>query len=127
MRPVESSDKMQRVHSDIRGEVYQKALAMERAGEKILKLNTGNPACFGFTMPESVRRALLDNADRAVAYCDPQGMPEARQALLAYHRGRGIQDITADDIFIGNGVSELAPMICSRRIWSFLMLSRKYY
>ena len=113
MRPVESSDKMQRVHSDIRGEVYQKALAMERAGEKILKLNTGNPACFGFTMPESVRRALLDNADRAVAYCDPQGMPEARQALLAYHRSRGIQDITADDIFIGNGVSELAPMVCS--------------
>ncbi len=113
MTGVESSDKLRRIHSDIRGEAYQRALAMERAGVEVLKLNTGNPASFGFGMPDSVRRALLANADRAVAYCDPQGMPEARQALVDYHRRQGLQDIDIGDIFIGNGVSELAPMVCS--------------
>ena len=113
MAVVESSDKMRHVHSDIRGPVYQKALAMERQGIEVLKLNTGNPATFGFGMPDSVRGALLANADRAVAYCDPQGMPEARQALVDYHRSRGLQDVDIDDVFIGNGVSELAPMVCS--------------
>ena len=113
MRPIESSDKLKHVQSDIRGPVYQKALAMERQGVEILKLNTGNPGTFGFTMPDSVRNALLANADKAVAYCDPKGMPEAREALRAYHVSRGLQDITADDIFIGNGVSEMAQMLCS--------------
>ncbi len=113
MRPIESSDKLKLVHSDIRGPVYQKALEMERRGIEILKLNTGNPASFGFTMPPSVRHALLDNLDRAVAYCDPKGMPEAREALRAYHAAQGVQDLSADDIFIGNGVSEVAQMLCS--------------
>ena len=110
---VRSSDKLRRIHSDIRGPIYRLAVQMERAGIPVLKLNTGNPAAFGFTMPDSVRRALAENADRAVAYCDARGMPQARQALLAYHRGRGIENLTADDIFIGNGVSELAEMVCS--------------
>ena len=64
-------------------------------------------------MPASVKNALLANTDKAVAYCDAKGMPEAREALCAYHRSRGLQDITADDIYIGNGVSELAPMLVS--------------
>ena len=113
MRPIESSDKLKLVHSDIRGPIYQKALEMERRGVEILKLNTGNPGSFGFTMPNSVKNALLSNADRAVPYCDPKGMPEAREALLAYHTAQGVQGITADDIFIGNGVSEMAQMLCS--------------
>ena len=113
MRPIESSDKLKLVHSDIRGPVYQKALDMERRGIEILKLNTGNPGAFGFTMPESVKTALMANADKAVAYCDPKGMPEAREALRAYHAAQGLKDISADDIFIGNGVSEMAQMLCS--------------
>ena len=113
MQPIESSDKLKLVHSDIRGPVYQKALEMERRGVEILKLNTGNPGTFGFTMPDSVRNALLENADKAVAYCDPKGMPEAREALRDYHLSRGLQGVTADDIFIGNGVSEMAQMLCS--------------
>ncbi|MCD7768983.1 MAG: aminotransferase class I/II-fold pyridoxal phosphate-dependent enzyme [Oscillospiraceae bacterium] len=113
MRPVESSDKLKIVHSDIRGPVFEKAQEMSRQGIEVLKLNTGNPATFGFTMPPSVKNALLANADKAVAYCDAKGMPEARQALAEYHTSRGLQDITPDDIYIGNGVSELAPMICN--------------
>ncbi len=113
MKPIESSDKLKIVHSDIRGPVFEKAQEMSRQGIEVLKLNTGNPATFGFTMPPSVKNALLANTDKAVAYCDSKGMPEARQALAEYHTSRGLQDVTPDDIFIGNGVSELAPMICN--------------
>ena len=113
MTVVESSDKLKLVHSDIRGPVYQKALEMERRGIPVLKLNTGNPGSFGFGMPESVRRALLENLDRAVAYCDPGGLPQAREALRAYHASRGLEDVTESDIFIGNGVSEMAQMVCT--------------
>ena len=113
MQPIESSDKMKLVHSDIRGPVYERALAMESSGIKILKLNTGNPGAFGFTMPDSVRKALLEGVDRAVAYCDPRGMPEARDALRAYHTNQGLQGVRMEDIFIGNGVSEMAQMVCT--------------
>jgi len=110
---IESSDKLKLVHSDIRGPVFEKAMEMSRAGIEVLKLNTGNPATFGFGMPDSVKRALLANTDKAVAYCDAKGMPEAREAICAYHKSRGLQGITPNDIFIGNGVSEIAQMLCS--------------
>lgn len=113
MRMIESSEKLKLVHSDIRGPVFEKAQEMIRGGVDVLKLNTGNPATFGFTMPDSVRKALLENADKAVAYCDAKGMPEAREAICAYHLSGGIQDIRPDDVYIGNGVSELATMLCS--------------
>ncbi len=113
MKAIESSDKLKLVHSDIRGPVFEKAMEMTRAGIEVLKLNTGNPATFGFGMPDSVRQSLTANLDRAVAYCDARGMPDAREAICKYHLSRGLQGITPDDIFIGNGVSEIAQMICS--------------
>ena len=113
MAKIESSDKLKNVYSDIRGPVYEKALEMGKAGIEVLKLNTGNPAAFGFTMPDSVKNAIVSNIDRATAYCDAKGMPEARKAICAYHLSRGFQEITPDDVFFGNGVSELAPMLCS--------------
>ncbi|MBQ1320325.1 MAG: aminotransferase class I/II-fold pyridoxal phosphate-dependent enzyme [Solobacterium sp.] len=113
MKPIGSSDKMQLIRSDIRGRVYEKSLEMIKQGIHITRLNTGNPATFGFGMPDSVRNALLNNADKAVAYCDPRGMDDARQAIIAYHESRGIQGLTEDDVYIGNGISELASMICT--------------
>ena len=113
MKPIESSDKLKLVHSDIRGPVFEKAMEMTRAGIEVLKLNTGNPATFGFGMPDSVRQALLANTDKAVAYCDAKGMPEARQAICDYHLSRGLRGVTPNDIFVGNGVSEIAQMLCS--------------
>lgn len=113
MKPIESSEKLKVIHSDIRGPVYEKAMQMRAQGIDVLRLNTGNPATFGFEMPLSVRDALLENADKAVPYCDPKGMTEARQAICDYHTKHGIGGLTPDDIFIGNGVSELAPMILS--------------
>lgn len=104
------SDKLKHVHSDIRGPVFVEAMRMRKAGIDVLRLNTGNPAIFGFDMPASVRNALINNADKAVPYCDLKGMPEARDAICAYHKGKGLTDITPDDVFIGNGVSELVTM-----------------
>ncbi len=107
---IERALKLEHVHSDIRGPLYTEAQRMMKEGTDVLRLNTGNPATFGFTMPDSVRNALLNNADKAVAYCDLKGMPEAREAICKYHLSKGIVGITPDDIYIGNGVSELVSM-----------------
>lgn len=108
-----TADKMQEIASDIRGKNFYTALELEAKGEKILKLNTGNPAAFGFGMPESVRKALTENMDKAVGYCDVRGMIPARKAIEAYHRAKNVSAFTIDDIFIGNGVSEIASMIAT--------------
>ncbi len=111
MELIFKSDKLQNVHSDIRGPVFMEANRMRAEGIDVLRLNTGNPATFGFGMPDSVKNALLNNADKAVAYCDLKGMPDAREAICAYHKAKGIEGITPDDVFIGNGVSELVTMV----------------
>jgi len=108
---ISIAERMAEVHSDIRGPIFVEANRMSAQGIDVLKLNTGNPATFGFKMPDSVRSALLENADKAVAYCDLKGMPAARRAICDYHLGRGIQGIDPDCIFIGNGVSEVAQMV----------------
>ncbi len=107
------ASRMDGIGSDIRGKNFWAALDLEKQGHKILKLNTGNPAAFGFKMPESVRKALVENMDRAVGYSDVRGMIDARQAIYDYHVSKGIENFTADDIFIGNGVSEIASMIAT--------------
>ena len=104
---IQLADRMEHVHSDIRGELYREAMAMQARGIDVLKLNTGNPAAFGFPLPESIRTALEGREADAVAYCDFQGMPEAREAIAAYHRSKGIDSVEAKDVFIGNGVSEV--------------------
>ena len=110
MREIMRSDKLQLVHSDIRGPVFVESNRMRAQGIDVLRLNTGNPATFDFKMPDSVRNALINNADKAVAYCDLKGMPDAREAICNYHKSKGIEGITPDDVFIGNGVSELVTM-----------------
>lgn len=104
---IHIADRMAHVHSDIRGELYRQAIAMQERGIEVMKLNTGNPAAFGFPLPESIRGALEGNIDKAVAYCDFQGMPEAREAIARYAERKGIQGVNAGDVFVGNGVSEV--------------------
>ena len=101
------SKNMENVHSDIRGPLFYEALEMEKRGAKVLKLNTGNPASFGFNMSESIHDALKEQINKALGYCDFRGMPESREAILAYHKSKGLCDISSDDIYIGNGVSEV--------------------
>ena len=107
MERIHGAKRMELIHSDIRGPLFLEANEMQKRGINVLKLNTGNPASFGFTMPDSIRAALDGSLDRAVGYCDFRGMPEGRAAIAAYHRSRGITDITDDDVFVGNGVSEV--------------------
>ena len=104
---IQLANRMESVHSDIRGPLFREALAMQKNGIDVLKLNTGNPAAFGFPLPESIRQAIEGNENRAVAYCDFQGMPEARQAIADYHGAKGIAGLHPDDIYVGNGVSEV--------------------
>lgn len=99
------------VQSDIRGPLYEEALRMESEGKKVLKLNTGNPAAFGFELPESVREALFSGVEKASPYCDVKGMKMAREAILAYHKKNGIQSTSMEDIFLSNGVSEMVQML----------------
>jgi len=100
---VTRSDRLDHVHSDIRGPLYQEALRMESEGINVLKLNTGNPGRFGFKLPNSVRQALALHIDEAVPYCDVRGMAAARNVICTYHIGRGLQGIMPNDVFICNG------------------------
>lgn len=100
--------KLELIHSDIRGPLFYEAMEMQNRGIDVLRLNTGNPATFGFTMSESIYSALKDREHLGVGYCDFRGMPEARHAILEYHKQKGLCNISENDIFIGNGVSEVA-------------------
>ena len=104
---IKLADRMADIHSDIRGPLYREALKLQEQGRNILKLNTGNPAAFGFTLPESIRAAIEGRENEAVAYCDFQGMPAARRAIIDYCIKKGIEDVEPEDVFIGNGVSEV--------------------
>lgn len=107
MEKIERALRMSNVHSDIRGPLFMEAMKMQEQGIDILKLNTGNPATFGFGLPKSIENALKENLEKGVGYCDFRGMPEARRAICEYEKGKGISGITPDDVFIGNGVSEV--------------------
>ena len=104
---IQLADRMEYVHSDIRGELYHEAMRMQAQGIDVLKLNTGNPAAFGMPLPESIRKAIEGNEAAAVPYCDFQGMPAARDAIANYCSSKGIEGVHPDDVFIGNGVSEV--------------------
>ena len=108
-----TADLLSNVCSDIRGENYIRALELEKSGHKILKLNTGNPATFGFEMPKSVKTAINENLHLTLGYCDVRGMAMARKSILDYHAKNGIEGLCENDIFIGNGVSEIASMVAT--------------
>ena len=107
MRSFKKSRKLEHVCYDIRGPVMDEAKRLEEAGYDILKLNIGNPAPFGFDAPEVVIRAVRDNLAAAQGYTDSKGILPARLAIQRYCEQKGITGVEPDDIYIGNGVSEL--------------------
>lgn len=107
MNGIKVADRMKDVHSDIRGPLFVEAMEMQARGIDVLKLNTGNPATFGFKLPKSIEDALAGQEAKGLGYCDFKGMPNAREAICEYEKTKGIQGITPDDVFIGNGVSEV--------------------
>lgn len=107
MEVIKRAERMHNVHSDIRGPLYMEAMRMQEQGQDILKLNTGNPATFGFGLPKSIEEALNAHIKEGVGYCDFKGMPAAREAICNYEKSKGIKGITPEDVYIGNGVSEV--------------------
>ncbi|WP_242258078.1 pyridoxal phosphate-dependent aminotransferase [Streptococcus thoraltensis] len=110
MKTFEKSSKLEHVAYDIRGPVLDEANRMRANGEKILRLNTGNPAEFGFTAPDEVIRDLIMNARDSEGYSDSKGIFSARKAIMQYCQTKNFPNVDIDDIYIGNGVSELITM-----------------
>ncbi len=107
MSPIEKSSKLDNVCYDIRGPVLKEAKRLEEEGNKVLKLNIGNPAPFGFEAPDEILVDVIRNLPTAQGYCDSKGLYSARKAIMQHYQARGMRDVTVEDIYIGNGVSEL--------------------
>ena len=110
MRSFEKSSKLDNVLYDVRGPVVDEAARMEESGMKILKLNIGNPAPFGFTAPEEVIFDMRDNIINSQGYSDSRGIFSARKAIMQYAQLKHIPNVTMKDIYTGNGASELIQM-----------------
>ena len=110
MSKLHPSSHLDHVQYEIRGPLARRADELERKGHDIIKLNIGNPAAFGFRTPESMRLAVIENLAAAEGYCHQKGIFPAREAIASDAQTRGIHGVTADDVFVGNGVSELILM-----------------
>ena len=110
MAEFKQSTKLHNVLYDIRGPILQAAQQMEAEGHRILKLNIGNPAPFGFEAPDAILVDMIRHLPHAQGYSDSRGIFSARTAVSQYYQTRGIQNIHVDDIYLGNGVSELITM-----------------
>ncbi|WP_124066695.1 pyridoxal phosphate-dependent aminotransferase [Clostridium sp. E02] len=110
MRKFEKSKKLDYVCYDIRGPVMDEANQMIKQGTDILKLNIGNPAPFGFRAPQALLDQINENLYHTEGYSDSKGLLSAREAIVTYCRKKGIEKVTADDVYTGNGVSELITL-----------------
>ncbi|MDE1463859.1 pyridoxal phosphate-dependent aminotransferase [Spartinivicinus poritis] len=110
MQLVDKSEKLIDVCYDIRGPVLNEAKRLEDEGHRVLKLNIGNPAPFGFDAPEELIQDVIHNLPQAQGYGDAKGLFSARKAVMQYYQQKGMLDVAIDDIYIGNGVSELIVM-----------------
>ncbi|MFW2405736.1 MAG: aminotransferase class I/II-fold pyridoxal phosphate-dependent enzyme [Gammaproteobacteria bacterium] len=98
------------VRYEIRGKLANRALEMERRGYEIISLNIGNPGAFGFRTPETMRLAMIENLHSSEGYCHQKGIFPAREAVVMQQQDRGVPGVTAEHVFIGNGVSELIDL-----------------
>lgn len=110
MKTFNKSTKLDNVCYDIRGPVMDEAVRMESQGQRILKLNIGNPAPFGFTAPDEVIRDMMYNLRECEGYSDSKGMFSARKSIMQYYQVKGVKGVDIGDIYLGNGVSELITM-----------------
>jgi alanine-synthesizing transaminase len=110
MKSIEKSTKLENVCYDIRGPVLKEAKKLEEDGFRILKLNIGSPASFGINAPDEILHDMIVNLQNAQPYGDSRGLFAARKAVMQDFQSKGVMDVGIDDIFIGNGVSELIMM-----------------
>ncbi|GGM24516.1 pyridoxal phosphate-dependent aminotransferase [Promicromonospora citrea] len=110
MREIKQSRKLKTVRYDVRGPILEEAYRLEAEGHKILKLNIGNPAPFGFEAPEAILADMIHHLPEAQGYSDSRGIYSARTAVANYYQTHGL-DTRVEDVFIGNGVSEMISMV----------------
>ena len=110
MKPLQKSAKLNNVLYDVRGPIVDAAKQMEDEGQKIIKLNIGNMAPFGFDAPEEIQQDMIRNLPDSAGYSDSKGIFAARKAVMHYTQQQGIEGVTLDDIYLGNGASELIVM-----------------
>jgi alanine-synthesizing transaminase len=109
-KPVQPSAGLANVRYEIRGKLARRALALERLGYDIVSLNIGNPFAFGFRTPETMRLAMIENLRNSEGYVHQKGIFPAREAVVMQQQERGVRGVTAEEVFIGNGVSELIDL-----------------
>ncbi|HTC39673.1 MAG TPA: aminotransferase class I/II-fold pyridoxal phosphate-dependent enzyme [Steroidobacteraceae bacterium] len=109
-KAVRPSDGLANVRYEIRGKLARRALALERLGYDIVSLNIGNPFAFGFRTPETMRLAMIENLRNSEGYVHQKGIFPAREAVVMQQQERGVRGVTAEEVFIGNGVSELIDL-----------------
>ncbi|MEM1264214.1 MAG: aminotransferase class I/II-fold pyridoxal phosphate-dependent enzyme [Pseudomonadota bacterium] len=105
-----ASERLRDVRYEIRGGLARRAHQLEKRGYEIVHLNIGNPGRFGFRAPETMRLAMIENLGQSEAYCHQKGIFPAREAVVMQHQSRGVMDVVADNVFMGNGVSELIDL-----------------
>ena len=110
MKPIHKSAKLANVLYDVRGPIVDAAKQMEDEGQKIIKLNIGNLAPFGFQPPEEIVQDMIRNLPDSAGYSDSKGIFSARKAVMHYTQEQGIEGVTIDDIYLGNGASDLIGM-----------------
>jgi alanine-synthesizing transaminase len=111
VRPIVQSQKLRGVRYDVRGPILLEAHRLEAEGHRILKLNIGNTAPFGFEAPEAILADVIHHLPMSTGYSDSQGIYSARTAVTNYYQSRGLREVSVEDVFIGNGVSELISMV----------------
>ena len=111
MRPITQSSKLRDVRYDVRGPILVEAQHLEAEGHRVMKLNIGNPAPFGFEAPESILTHMIHHLPNAQGYSDSRGIYEARTAVAQFYQSEGLHQVTVDDVLLGNGVSELISMV----------------
>jgi alanine-synthesizing transaminase len=109
--PVHPSESLKTVRYEIRGRLARRAHELERLGYEIISLNIGNPGLFGFRTPETMRLAMIENLSDSEGYCHQKGIFPAREAVVMQQQARGVTGVSAEEVFIGNGVSELIDMV----------------
>ena len=107
---VRTSDSLRNVRYEIRGKLARRAQELARQGYEIISLNIGNPALFGFRTPETMRLAMIENFADSEGYCHQKGIFPAREAVVMQQQARGVAGVSAEEVFIGNGVSELIDL-----------------
>jgi alanine-synthesizing transaminase len=108
---IRPSETLRNVRYEIRGRLARRAHEMERQGYEIVSLNIGNPGVFGFRTPESMRLAMIENLPSAEGYSHQKGIFPAREAVVMQQQARGVEGVSAEEVFIGNGVSELIDLV----------------